>query len=238
MISTFKNGLIVSCQAEEDDPFNSPDAIATFARAAEIGGAVGIRAEGYEKIKAIKQRVKLPVVGLIKGKYPDDWVLITPDFSDVEKAIKAGADIVALDVTDRIRPNGISGFDFFYEVRKRFDTSLIADVSTFKEGIKAAELGADAISTTLSGYTPYTADKDDMLPDYDLVSELSSSLEIPVIAEGRIWTPSDAIKAIESGAFCVVVGTAITRPRIITKMFVEALKIITSNRKGLSSSQF
>jgi len=233
MISSLKYGLIVSCQAEDDDPFNSPEYIAAFARAAEMGGAVGIRCEGYEKIRKVKERVKLPIIGLIKGKYADDWVLITPDFGDVEKIIKAGADIVALDATDRIRPNRLSGFDFLYEVRKRFDVPLLADVSTFREGIKAAELGADLVSTTLSGYTPYTTDKDTMLPDYDLIAELSSSLDIPVVAEGRIWTPSDAIKALESGAYAVVVGTAITRPRVITKMFVEALKSLKSSEDGI-----
>ncbi len=232
MISGLKNGLIVSCQAEDDDPFDSPEYIAAFAHAAEMGGAVGIRCEGYEKIKAVRERVKLPIIGLIKGRYADEWVLVTPDFGDVERIVKAGADVVALDVTDRIRPNRLSGFDFLYELRKRFDIPLLADVSTFKEGIKAAELGADMVATTLSGHTPYTADKDAMLPDYDLIAELSSSLDVPVIAEGRIWTPSDAIKALESGAYAVVVGTAITRPRVITKMFVEAIRSVKRGERG------
>jgi N-acylglucosamine-6-phosphate 2-epimerase len=233
MISSLRNGLIVSCQAEEDDPFNSPQHIGAFAKAAEMGGASGIRCEGSDKIEEVRDRVKIPIVGLIKGKYEDGWVLITPDFGDVEKIVRAGADIIALDATDRIRPNKLSGFDFLYEVRKRFDKPLMADVSTFEEGIKAAEIGADMLSTTLSGYTPYTADRDTVLPDYDLIAELSSSLDIPVVAEGRIWTPSDAIKAIESGAFAVVVGTAITRPRVITKMFVEALKSLKGGEEGL-----
>jgi N-acylglucosamine-6-phosphate 2-epimerase len=224
MIKRLKHGLIVSCQAEGDDPFNAPEFVAAFAKAAEMGGAIGIRAEGIEKIKAIRQKVNLPIVGIIKGKFSDDWPLITPDFSDVENLINAGCDIVAVDATERQRPNGYNGFDFLSKLKKNYTIPIMADISTFKEGIKAAELGADLIATTLSGYTPYTVDKDNLNPDYDLIYELNSSIDIPIIAEGRIWTPSDAIKAIENGAYSVVVGTAITRPRIITRMFAEALK--------------
>ncbi len=224
MLKSFYKGLIVSCQAEGDDPFNSPEYVASFARAAEMGGAVAIRAEGLENIKAVKRRVNLPVLGIIKGKYDDDWTLITPDFSDVENLIKIGCEVIAMDVTNRIRPNGLDGFEFLKEAKRRYKVPIMADISTFNEGIKAAELAADMIATTLSGYTPDSSDKDDMHPDYELISDLSSSLDVPVIAEGKIWSPTDAIKAIEVGAYAVVVGTAITRPRLITRMYSDALK--------------
>jgi N-acylglucosamine-6-phosphate 2-epimerase len=224
MFKKLKKGLIVSCQAEGDDPFNSPEYISAFAKAAEMGGAVGIRGEGIEKIKAIKERVNLPVIGIIKGKFADGWTLITPDFNDVEDLIEVGCDIIAIDVTERLRPNGLNGFDFLKEVKRRYSIPIMADISTLEEGMISAELNADLIATTLSGYTPYTSFKDTMNPDFDLISEITSSVDIPVIAEGRIWSPSDAIKAVEYGAYAVVVGTAITRPRIITRMFSEALK--------------
>jgi N-acylglucosamine-6-phosphate 2-epimerase len=224
MLKSFYKGLIVSCQSEGDDPFNKPEFIAAFAKAAEMGGAVAIRAEGLENIKAVKMKVNLPVIGITKGKFDDDWTLLTPDFSDIESLIKVGCEIVAIDATNRIRPNGLSGFDFLEEIKKRYKIPIIADISTFNEGIKAAELGADMIATTLSGYTPDSSERDDMHPDYELISELSSSIDVPVIAEGKIWSPTDAIKAIEVGAFAVVVGTAITRPRLITRMYSDALK--------------
>lgn len=224
MFRKLKQGLIVSCQAEGDDPFNSPEYISAFAKAAEMGGAVGIRGEGIEKIKAIKSRVNLPLIGIVKGKFNDGWTLITPDFRDIEDLIEIGCDIVAIDVTERIRPNGMNGFEFLREAKKKYTIPIMADISTLEEGLKAAELNADLIGTTLSGYTPYTSFKDTMNPDFDLIYEINSSVDIPIIAEGRIWSPSDAIKAVENGAYAVVVGTAITRPRIITRMFSEALK--------------
>jgi len=223
MFRKFYKGLIVSCQAEGNDPFNKPELIATFAKAAEMGGAVAIRADGIENIKAIKKMTTLPIIGLIRGKFEDDWTLITPDFKDIENLISIGCDIIAIDSTNRIRPNGLSGFEFLKEVKKRFKIPVLADISNFHEGIKSAEFGADLIATTLSGYTPDSTNKDDMHPDYELISELSSAIDIPVIAEGKIWSPSDAIKAIQFGAYAVVVGTAITRPRLITRMFSDAL---------------
>jgi len=224
MFRSFYKGLIVSCQAEGDDPFNKPEYIAAFAKAAEMGGAVAVRAEGLENIKTIKQKISLPVIGIIKGKYEDDWTLITPDFCDIENLIKIGCEMVAIDATDRIRPNGLNGFEFLEEAKRKYKIPIIADISDFNEGVKAAELKADMIATTLSGYTPDSSDKDDMHPDYELISELSSSLDVPIIAEGKIWSPTDAIKAIEVGAYAVVVGTAITRPRLITRMYSDALK--------------
>lgn len=226
MFKKFYKGLIVSCQAEGNDPFNKPDYIAAFAKAAEMGGAVAIRADGIENIKAIKKIVSLPIIGLIRGKYDDDWTLITPDFIDVENLIKIGCEIIALDSTNRIRPNGYNGFDFLKEVKNKYKIPVLADISNFQEGVKAAELGADLIATTLSGYTPDSSTKDDMHPDYELISELSSTIDIPVIAEGKIWSPTDAIKAIQFGAYAVVVGTAITRPRLITRMFSDALSAL------------
>ena len=223
-IEQLKNGVIVLCHAEGDEPFNFPNYIAAFAKAAEMGGAVGIRVQGTDNIKSVRSTVKLPIIGISRGSYADGWALITPDVSDVESLISAGADIVALDVTQRVRPNGMDGFEFLELLRKRFRIPFIADVSTYIEGVRATELGADMIATTLSGYTQYTEDRADDFPDFNLIERLTAEIHIPVIAEGRIWTPSEAAHALKCGAYAVVVGSAITRPRVITQRFVEVLK--------------
>ncbi len=224
-IANVKNGLIVSCQFDAGDPFNTPEYKSLFALSAQMGGAAGIRTEGKESIKATKEKVQLPVIGLVQSQYPDGSVLITPDFSDVNDIVEAGADIAALDVTERVRPNGLTGFEFLRRVRVDHPgTLLLADVSTFEEGIQAAELGADLVSTTLSGYTPGTAEKVREGVDFDLIGRLSESLVIPVIAEGRILLPSEAAHAFELGAYSVVVGAAITRPTVITRMFVHEIQ--------------
>ncbi len=224
-VANVKNGLIVSCQFDDDDPFNRPDYISLFALSCQIGGAAGIRTDGRENIKAVKSKVSLPIIGLIQSAYPDGSILITGDFKDVTEIIEAGADIVAIDVTERVRPNGLTGFEFLKRVRINHPgTLLLADVSTFEEGVQAAELGADMVSTTLSGYTPATAQKSREGVDFDLIERLSDSLVIPVIAEGRILLPSEAANALELGAYAVVVGAAITRPTVITQMFVHEIQ--------------
>ncbi len=227
-IANVKNSLIVSCQFDADDPFNSPEYVSLFALSAKIGGAGGIRTEGKENIKAIKSKVQLPVIGSIQSSYPDGSVLITPDIKDLNEIIEAGADILAVDATERIRPNGLTGFEFLRQARVNHPGTLIlADVSTFEEGIQAAELGADLVSTTLSGHTPATIQKAREGVDFDLIERLSDSLVVPVIAEGRILLPSEAVHAFELGAYSVVVGAAITRPTVITQMFVHEIQIRT-----------
>lgn len=225
IIARLKHGHIVSCQSEGDDPFNHPDLMTKFAQSGQMGGAVGIRSEGKENIKAIRAAVELPLIGIIDGQFENGWICVTPDFSDIDTIIDAGADIVALDVTPRKRPNGMDGVEFFNDVRNRYDVPLIADISTFEEGIRAAEMGADAIATTLSGYTEYTQKYLTDEPDFQLIEELSRAVKIPVIAQGRIWTPHHAKEALMRGAFCAVAGTAITRPRMVTKKFVDTMNV-------------
>ncbi len=224
-IANVKNGLIVSCQFDANDPFNNPEYVSLFALSAQMGGAAGIRTEGKENIKAARSKVQLPLIGLIQSSYPDGSVLITPDFKEIDEIIEAGADMVALDATERIRPNGLTGFEFLKRVRVDHPgTLLLADVSTFEEGVQAAELGADLVSTTLSGYTPTTLQKAREGVDFDLIERLAESLVVPVIAEGRILVPGEAAHAFELGAYSVVVGAAITRPTVITQMFVHEIQ--------------
>jgi len=223
LIARLKNGLIVSCQADSEEPFNTPAMVAAYARAVEIGGASAIRTEGAVNISAVRAVTELPLIGFVDGQFHNGWICITPDFKDIEAIIQAGADIVALDVTPRKRPNGMDGIEFFDDVRNRFDSPLIADIATFEEGIRAAEMGADAIATTLSGYTEYTQHRNQDEPDFTLIEELSRAVKIPVIAQGRIWTTQHAAGAVQRGAYSVVAGSAITRPKLITKRFVEAI---------------
>ena len=223
LLSKLRGGLIVSCQSEGGDPFHHPSLVALFARAAEMGGASGIRAREPENIRAIKQAVALPIVGLTKGQYEDGAVLITPELTDVESLLDAGADLVAVDGTFRRRPSGLTGSDFVAAVKSRWPIPLVADVSTLDEGTAALQAGADFVATTLSGYTGMRSTPLNSEPDWSLLVSLVNSTSKPVIMEGRVWTPLQARRALDLGAFAVVVGTAITRPRVITKVFVEAI---------------
>lgn len=222
-LEQLKGGMIVSCQSEGDDPFNSnPEYMALFARAAEMGGAIGIRTQGIEKLKAIKRSVKLPVIGLLKSQFPDGTVCITGTYKEVEQLINAGSDIIAIDGTFRER-EGLSGPEFIKEVKKRYGCLVLADIATFEEAKACEKAGADCISTTLNGYTPDTLQFHDG-PNYDVLKDCVNGLSVPVFAEGRYNTPVEAGKAMELGAFAVISGTAITRPRVITQWFVNEIK--------------
>lgn len=224
MSSILPSGLIVSCQAEGESPFNAPEFIVAFAKAAELGGAVGVRIRGIENVRAVKASVRLPIIGITKSEFPNGDVLITGTLEDVEALIRAGADIVALDGTQRKRPGGLDGAAMISEIKKRFSVTLMADISTFEEGIESARVGADFVGTTLSGYTSYTQGHKRDEPDFELIEQLSTKLPRRVIAEGRIWTPEQAAEAMKRGASAVVVGSAITRPIDIVRRFVRSIE--------------
>lgn len=223
LIAKLSGGLIVSCRSESDDPFNKPELFAKFALAAQMGGAAAIRAQGIENIKSIRETVDIPIIGIVEGRFENNWVCITPDFKDIDNILDAGADIVALDVTPRKRPNGMDGIEFFNDVRNKYEIPFMADISTFEEGIRAAEMGADIVATTLSGFTHYSEKFSNDEPDFELVEQLFRGTKIPIVASGRIWNPYQAKEALTKGAFSVVVGTAITRPRDITKKFISIM---------------
>lgn len=223
ILNQIKGGLIVSCQALKTEPLYDSYIMAKMAWAAYLGGAVGIRANTVVDIKAIKETVDLPVIGIIKEEYDDSDVYITPTIKEVDALVEIGCEIIAVDATSRIRPNGVSFEEFFKEVRAKFPNQLfMADTSCFEEGKKAEELGFDLIGTTMAGYTPYT--KSTSLPDVSLVKRYATELNTPIIAEGGIWAPEDLLAVYEAGAFSAVCGTAITRPMDITKRFVKALE--------------
>ena len=229
LLKQLKGGMIVSCQAEGDDPFNAnPEYMALFARAAEMGGAIGIRTQGIEKLKAIKRATKLPVIGLLKSQFPDGTVCITGSFNEVEQLIAAGSDIVAIDGTFRKR-EGLSGPEFIKEVKKLYGCIVLADIATYAEAKACEEAGADCVSTTLNGYTPDTLQFHDG-PNYYVLIECVEGLSVPVFAEGRYNTPAEAGKAIELNAYAVISGTAITRPRVITQWFVNEIKKVNNKK--------
>ncbi len=222
IIEQLYHSLIVSCQSEGDDPFNeNPEYMALFARAAVMGGAAGIRTQGIEKLTAIKSAVSVPVIGLLKSKFADGTVRITGSFSEVEQLIDAGSDIIAVDGTFR-RREGLSGPDFIAEVKERYGCLVLADIATYEEALACAHNGVDCISTTLNGYTPDTLMHDDG-PNLNILEAIIKSIDIPVFAEGRYNVPQDASDAIRLGAYGVITGTAITRPRVVTSWFVNAI---------------
>lgn len=141
---------------------------------------------------------------------------------EIDELVQAGVEVIALDATNRLRPSNVTLEEFVSQIRLKYPQQLImADVSTYEEGIKAWKLGFDIVSTTLSGYTPYSRKGE--TADFELIERLSKDTEVPIIAEGKIWTREDAVEALKRGAHAVVVGTAITRPSDITRRFVEAI---------------
>ena len=210
-------GIIVSCQALPGEPLYGMNAMVGMAKAALEGGAVGIRTNGIDDIRAIKREVPIPVIGLIKRVIRGSDIYITPTKREVSSIIEAGADIVALDATDR--EDRMVRFGVLVEEIHRAGKLAMADVSTLQEGIMAERLGADLISTTLSGYTPYSRKLKG--PDLQLVAELRAQVKKPVVAEGRIWSPEEAIAAFAAGAEWVVIGSAITRPQLITARYAD-----------------
>ena len=219
LIRSLKGGLIVSCQALAHEPLHGAAIMARMARAAQDGGAVGIRANGPADVRAIREAVALPLIDLFKDGI--EGVYITPTLAHARAIAEAGADIIALDATPRPRPNGESLNEIIVALHA-LGKLVMADISTFEEGRAAEAAGADLLSTTLSGYTPYSPHQAG--PDLELVRHLAAVAHVPVVAEGRIRTPAALAAALQAGAYAAVVGGAITRPQIITRTFVDAIE--------------
>ncbi|HBF6724470.1 TPA: N-acetylmannosamine-6-phosphate 2-epimerase [Clostridioides difficile] len=222
MLDKVKGRLIVSCQALENEPLHSPFIMGRMAKDAMEGGAVGIRAQGVEDIIEIKKVTGLPVIGIIKRNYEDSDIYITPTKKEVDELLTTGCEMIALDATNRVRPNNEDLKELIKYIKEN-GVLVMADISNYDEAIKAQEYGVDCVSTTLSGYTPYTKTLEG--PDFVLMERLVKDLEIPVIAEGKVNTPQDLKKVFELGVHSSVVGSAITRPQLITEKFVKAIEI-------------
>ncbi|GIP27752.1 N-acetylmannosamine-6-phosphate 2-epimerase [Paenibacillus sp. J23TS9] len=223
MIEQIKGGLVVSCQALDQEPLHSSFIMSKLALAAMEGGAVGIRANSKEDIIAIKQEVPLPVIGILKRDYPDSEVFITATKKEIGELLESGCEMIALDCTKRDRPNGetIAGL-VAYCREQNPAVELMADISTVEEAILAQELGFDCVSTTLHGYTPYTSATKLYDNDFEFLKSVLREVDIPVIAEGNVITPEMYSRCLELGAYSAVVGGAITRPKEITARFVQA----------------
>lgn len=218
-----KGGLIVSCQALETEPLYSSYIMGRMAYAAMEGGAVGIRANTPQDIVEIKRNVTLPVIGLYKAVYGDSEIYITPTMREVDALMEAEPEIIAMDATDRLRPQGQTLEDFFTQVKEKYPGMLfMADCATYEDAVRAQELGFDFAGTTLRGYTKGT--EGIAIPDYGLLEKMCVSLRIPVIAEGGIWERDQLKKVFACGIHAAVIGTAITRPRDITRRFVKAIQ--------------
>ncbi|MFU8875643.1 N-acetylmannosamine-6-phosphate 2-epimerase [Micromonospora sp. SL4-19] len=214
-------GLVVSCQPlpdEPDDPMRDPYVQARVASAAVRGGAVGVRVNGPDDVRAVRAAVGVPVIGLYK--HGTAGVFITPTAAHALEVARAGADIVAIDATDRPRTDGRTFADTVRAIHEDTDALVLADVSTAAEGVAAVEAGADAVATTLSGYTQASPQTDG--PDLALVAQLVAQLPVPVIAEGRYRTTAQIRRAFEAGAHAVVMGNAVTSPLWITRRLVPA----------------
>lgn len=222
ILESIKGSIIISCQALPGEPLyvEEKSIMYLMARAAKQAGARCIRTNSLRDVVAIKKETGLPVIGLIKKEYDGYDSYITPTMAEIDALVAAESDIIALDCTLRKRGDGTTINEYIHQIRVKYpDIVLMADISTYEEGINAWKCGIDIVSTTMSGYTNYSPKTEG--PDFDLVKRLASDIDIPVIAEGRIRTPAQAKELLDAGAYAVVVGGAITRPLEIATSFIK-----------------
>jgi N-acylglucosamine-6-phosphate 2-epimerase len=215
-----KGGLVVSCQVPDGTPIDTPEFIAAQALTVLQAGAIGIRAQGIANVSAIAKTTNVPIIGLIKRYLDSTPVFICPTEKDVLELEEAGASIVAIDATERKRPNGVGLAEFLSQLRLDTKIPILADVDTLEAALVAESLGCEAVATTLSGYTDKPAPP---LPNLRLVEAIAKKVKIPVIAEGGFSRPEHLKQAFEAGAWSVCIGTAITNPYLLTKSFIEVI---------------
>lgn len=225
ILEATKGSIIVSCQALPSEPLYCEEMslMPFMAQAAKQAGSKCIRTSSIRDVVEIKKATGLPVIGLVKRVVEGYESYITPTMKEVDDLVAVDSDIVALDCTQRKRGDGTTINDFIAQIKEKYpDIVLMADVSTFEEGVNAQNCGVDLVGTTLSGYTDYSPKVEG--PDFALVERLVNALTIPVIAEGKVHYPDQAKKMLEIGAHAVVVGGAITRPLEIAQRFYKAIE--------------
>ena len=210
--------IIVSCQADEGDPLDDLDTLTRIATSVLRGGAGGLRAEGVTRIAAFRSLTQLPIIGIIKAYDANGDVYITPDFCSAKAISDAGADIIALDCTERRLTAPEPWTELIPRIHLELNRPVLADIASLEDALAAERAGADAVATTLYGYTAETAGI--RTPSWPLLQSLVAHLTVPVLQEGHITHPPEALHALTLGATAVVVGSAITRPESITHRFV------------------
>ncbi|MCE7782624.1 N-acetylmannosamine-6-phosphate 2-epimerase [Staphylococcus xylosus] len=216
-------GLIVSCQALPDEPLHSSFIMSKMALAAYEGGAVGIRANSKEDIIAIKQEINIPVIGIVKRDYDYSDVFITATSKEIDELIESQCEVIALDATKQTRPKESLQSLVSYVREKAPHIEIMADISTLDEAINADKLGFDYIGTTLHGYTSYTKGHILYENNFQFLKDVLVHVDAKVIAEGNVVTPEMFKTVTDLGVHCTVVGGAITRPKDITKRFIDVL---------------
>ena len=218
--ASLKNQLIVSCQALPGDPLDHTDTLRRIALSVLRGGAGGLRANGPDHIAAFRQQTTLPIIGIFK-RFENGKPDITPDFASAKSVSDAGADILGLDCSAGRFPTSEPWRPLLNRIRHELTRPVLADIATLDEACTAAEAGADAVATTMYGYTPETAGQRSI--NWTFVEQLVKSLHLPVIVEGHIRHPDELRRAFDLGVFAVVVGAAITQPEAITARFVAGI---------------
>jgi N-acylglucosamine-6-phosphate 2-epimerase len=218
--ASLRGSLIVSCQAPPGDPLDSVETLTRIAVSVMRGGAGGLRANGTACIEGFRREIKAPIIGIEKRRIGDE-ISITPDFASAQSVSAAGSDIIALDCTAYRSAVAEPWRGLVARIHAEIRKPVLADIATFEEAVAAQEGGADAVATTLYGFTPETAQFRSV--NWNLVQRLVQSLRVPVIVEGHISQPDEVSQALALGAYAVVVGSAITRPESITARFVKAL---------------
>jgi len=222
-INKLQGQLIVSCQALPDEPLHSSFIMSKMALAAKLGGAKGIRANTCKDIFEIRKEVNLPIIGIIKKVYNNCPVFITPTLKEVTELVNIGVDIIAIDATRRQRPDGLSTIEFLQKIKCQFpDIILMGDCADL-EDVRLAMKYCNFIGTTLHGYTEYTNGFDISSNNFNYMKKIIELSIKPVIAEGKINTPEKARQCLDLGAWCIVVGGAITRPKEITENFCNIM---------------
>lgn len=219
--------VIVSCQAYEDTPLYGPNYMKAMAESVLLGGASGIRACWPQDIKAIREICDKPIIGIYKeftDSNPLDTVFITPTLQRAIEIIEAGADVLGIDCTIRPTREKKELIALLNEIKSKYpNVAIMADIATVEEGIFIAKSGlVDIVSTTLNGYTRDSVDQKTEKPNVEIIKELKKEIDIPINGEGRIWTVEDMKLVLDAGADMVTIGTAITRPHLITERFVKA----------------
>ncbi len=222
VLDQLKGGLIVSCQAPPGSPLDRPEMIAALAAAAERAGAAGVRINRPENIRAVRAAVRIPIIGIFKQYREGQEVYITPDFAAAAAVAQAGADLAALDATERRAGGHEAAERLIAAVRDDLHIPVMADVASLADAVAATRGGASLVATTLFGYTAAT--RGGSLPNLELVCALARALDTPVVAEGGVQSPEQVAAAFQAGAFAVVVGTAITGIEARTRQFAAAAR--------------